>query len=59
MIQFDYNPVRLQGGPKKTVINGGYNATCEDYRPNPWTPRTHGKMKVLNPQYMGEITPKN
>ena len=25
----------------------------------PWTPKTHGKMKVFNPQYMGEITPKN
>ena len=25
----------------------------------PWTPRTHGKMKVLTPQNMGEITPKN
>ena len=22
-------------------------------RNNPWTPTTHGKMKVLNPQYMG------
>ena len=22
-------------------------------------PKTYGKMKVFNPQYMGEITPKN
>ena len=25
----------------------------------PWTPTTHGKMKILKPQYMGEISPKN
>ena len=24
-----------------------------------WTPKTHGKMKVLGPQNMGEITPKH
>jgi len=27
--------------------------------PWPWTPTTHGKMKVLIPQTMGEITTKN
>ena len=28
--------------------------------PFPWTPKTHGKMKVTwTPQYMGEITPRN
>ena len=26
---------------------------------HPWTPKTHGKMKVLSPRNMGEITPKN
>lgn len=25
----------------------------------PLDPQTHGKTKVLNPQYIGEITPKN
>ena len=25
----------------------------------PWTPKTHGKMEVSNPQYMGPLTPKN
>ena len=25
----------------------------------PLDPKTHGKMKVLNPQYMGVINPKN
>ena len=25
----------------------------------PLDPKTHGKMKVFNPQYMDEITPKN